>query len=96
MCDFKNVFNSNREKFLAFFICEGKVWKKTEVKTWSMQLLVTEDISLRDKCVNMEAQSEEYRSADGLYSDELWQRKWGSMNKWEVWYELDPEAKNLK
>jgi hypothetical protein len=44
----------------------------------------------------MEAQVEEYKDGDGLFSDEIWKRKWGVMNKWEIWYELEPEAKNWK
>jgi hypothetical protein len=96
MRDFENEFGGDKDKFLAFFTYEGRMRKKTQVKTWSRRLLVTEDIPLRDKCVNMEAQAEEYKDEDGLFSDEIWKRKWGVMNKWEIWYELEPEAKNWK
>ncbi|KAF8585721.1 hypothetical protein K439DRAFT_1615724 [Ramaria rubella] len=95
MHDFQDEFGGDKDIFLAFFSYEGKVRKKTEMKTWSMRLLV-EDIPLCNKCLNAEMLLEKYRDEEGIFSDDLWQGKWGNKNKWEIWYELEPEAKNWK
>ncbi len=61
-----------------------------------MQLLV-ENIPKRNKCLKLEAQSVRYRDKEGNFSKELWEVKWGSKNKWEIWFELDdPTAYNWK
>ncbi|KAF8589537.1 hypothetical protein K439DRAFT_1300338, partial [Ramaria rubella] len=87
MCNFQDEFGGDKDIFLAFFSYEGKVWKKTEMKTQFMWLLV-EDIPLCNKCLNAEMLLEKYRDEGGIFSDDLWQGKWGNKNKWEIWYEL--------
>ncbi|KAF8577810.1 hypothetical protein K439DRAFT_1621819 [Ramaria rubella] len=64
MRDFQDEFGGDKDIFLAFFSYEGKVRKKTEMKTQSMRLLV-EDIPLRNKCLNAEMLLEKYRDEEG-------------------------------
>lgn len=84
------------DRFIAFFTYTGGVRRKVEVKTRSMRLLVTQDMSNRNKRLNQEKKLERYLHSDGSFSEEKWRLQWGSKNSWEIWFELDPEAKNWK
>ena len=60
-------------------------------------MIPVEDIPKQNKCLDLEAQSVAYMDKEGNFSKEMtWQEKWGSKNKWEIWFELAPEANNWK
>ena len=93
--DFEAEFEGDMERYLTFFTYQGGVRQKVELKTRSMRLLV-EDIPKQNKCLEFETQSAVYMDKEGNFSKEHRQEKWGSKNKWEIWFELDPEAHNWK
>ncbi|KAF8532318.1 hypothetical protein JB92DRAFT_2844339 [Gautieria morchelliformis] len=58
-----------------------------------MRLLVTEDIPNCTNHLEQEQQQEHYRDEKGVFSKEKWVEKWGSKNKWDIYYELEPKAR---
>jgi len=93
--DFEVEFGGDMERYLTFFTYQGGVTQKVELKTRLMQLLV-EDIPKHNRCLDLEAWLVKYIDNEGNFSKELWEVKWGSQNKWEIWFELDSTAHNWK
>ncbi|KAF8480572.1 hypothetical protein JB92DRAFT_3102092 [Gautieria morchelliformis] len=91
--DFESEFQGDMDRFLGFFTYTSSVRRKVEVKTRSMRLLVTKDIPNRTKCLEQEQQQECYRDEKGVFSKEKWLERWGSKNKWDIYYELEPKAR---
>jgi hypothetical protein len=94
--DFESEFQGDMERFLDFFTYTGSVRRKVEVKTRSMRLLVTLDIPNRNKCLEQEQQRKHYKDDKGVFSKEKWLEKWGSKNKWDIYYELEPRAREWR
>ena len=92
--DFKEEFKGDLERFVAYFTYLGKVKRKEDVKkTRSFRLLV-EDISKCDNALKEEQGKDYYKGNDGHFLEEKWKAVWGDKNRWDIWYEIKPEAKN--
>ncbi|KIJ42527.1 hypothetical protein M422DRAFT_254303 [Sphaerobolus stellatus SS14] len=78
--DFKEEFNGDLESFVAYFTYLGNV--------------KFEDILKHDKALKAEQDKDHYKGDDGQFSEEKWKAIWSNKHQWDIWYEINPEAKN--
>ncbi|KAJ7276738.1 hypothetical protein C8J57DRAFT_1583977 [Mycena rebaudengoi] len=89
--ELQNEFNGDKEKFFAYFtitdipVAHGKKTRATLPAEKLRPLrLVSEAIPHRDTDLAAEKELAEYQE-NGLFSLDLWAKKWDGQNKWEIW-----------
>ncbi|KIJ28544.1 hypothetical protein M422DRAFT_270147 [Sphaerobolus stellatus SS14] len=87
-------FGGDLEQFVSFFTFTGAVKRQKDVsKTRAFRLLV-EDLPKRNSALEVERKKDCYKDGGGGFSELLWSAKWDSKNKWEIWCEINPDAKD--
>ncbi|KAJ6459716.1 hypothetical protein C8R47DRAFT_1327912 [Mycena vitilis] len=94
--EFNTEFGGNKDKFFSFFTYQvqpsGKKRKATATGTETLRpsRLIVQAIPHRNKALDVERLSEEYRE-NGDFSQDLWEKKWDGQNKWEIWRSIGKE-----
>ncbi|KAK6995599.1 hypothetical protein R3P38DRAFT_3566952, partial [Favolaschia claudopus] len=95
--ELRNEFNGDKEKFFTFFTVphdQQDTRKKRKTLQSGEKLrplrLVVEAIVHRDKALQVESELPEYQD-NGVFANELWERKWDGKNKWEIWRAIGKE-----
>ncbi|KIJ53048.1 hypothetical protein M422DRAFT_243020 [Sphaerobolus stellatus SS14] len=87
-------FGGDLEQFVSFFTFTGAVKHQKDVsKTHAFHLLV-EDLPKHNSTLEVERKKDCYKDEGECSSELLWSAKWDSKNKWEIWYEINPDAKD--
>ena len=82
------------EQFISFFTYTGAVKHQKDVSKTRAFCLLVEDLPKRNGALEVEKEKECYKDKGGCFSELLWSAKWASKNKWEIWYEINPDAKD--
>jgi len=53
-----------------------------------------EDLLKHNGACEVEKEKDCYKDEGGCFSELLWSTKWASKNKWEIWYEINPDARD--
>nr|GAT46357.1 predicted protein [Mycena chlorophos] len=90
-------FTSDEAHFLAYFkmpeLVDGKRRRRSKGDDgYRAYRLIVEAWVWCKRHVEKEREGMEYHGPDGLFSETLWNEKWGDMNRWEVWRALGKET----
>ncbi|KAH7904815.1 hypothetical protein BJ138DRAFT_1018596 [Hygrophoropsis aurantiaca] len=81
-------FDSNKERFFAFFtvdIGSAKRSKKKHSPCLRPSRLVVEAIPHLTRDLKEERKKDMYQDGEGRFAAHLWEARWGDANDWEVW-----------